>query len=98
MTDKRFHDYVFENLSRIGEIKTRKMMGEYLVYYQGVLIGGIYDDVFLVKRTNSSKKLLNKASEVYPYIGSKTLMLAVEELEDEELMRELLIGLYDDLK
>lgn len=96
-TSKEFHDYVIDCLSKVGEIKTRKMMGEYCVYYQGKLIGYICDNRFLIKQTETSKKLLNNCSLEYPYEGSKTLMFVMEDIENTELLKELLDGLFNEL-
>ena len=96
-TTKEYHDYIVESLSKAGDIVTKKMMGEYCVYFQGKLIGDICDNRLLVKRTATSDRLLAECELEYPYEGSKTLMYVVEEIEDEALMRELLEGMYLEL-
>ena len=72
------------------------MMGEYIIYYRGKVIGGIYDDRFLVKQTKSSKSLLSDAPLELPYDGAKEMLL-VENIEDRELMRELLVSMESEL-
>lgn len=96
-TSKEFHDYVVECLLRAGDVTTKRMMGEYLVYCRGKLIGDLCDNRLLVKQTDTSKRLLKSCALEYPYVGSKTLMFVVEEFEDPDTMRELLEGLYDEL-
>ena len=86
-TTKEFHDYVIDCLSRAGEVTSKKMMGEYCVYYQGKLIGGIYDNRLLLKQTDTSKRLLADCNLEYPYEGSKTLMYAVEEIENIDFIK-----------
>ena len=96
-TTKEFHDYVIDCLSRAGEVTSKKMMGEYCVYYQGKLIGGIYDNRLLLKQTDTSKRLLADCNLEYPYEGSKTLMYAVEEIENIDFIKELIDGMYNEL-
>ena len=96
-TSKEFHDYIVEELQKIGEISTRKMMGEYLVYYQGKLIGDICDNCLFLKPTESVLHLLPDAERAYPYEGSKTLMAVVEDVENTELMEEVLNEMYREL-
>lgn len=96
-TSKEFHDYVLENLQRVGDVSTRKMMGEYLVYYRGKLIGDICDNCFLLKPVPAALELLSDAERAYPYEGSKTLMVVVEEIENTELMEEVLNRMWLEL-
>lgn len=96
-TSKEFHDYILENLKLAGNVTTRSMMGEYLVYYNGRLVGNICDNCLLFKQTKSSLQLLEGAEMMYPYEGSKTLMLAVEDVENHQLMAELLCRMYEEL-
>ena len=96
-TTKEFHDYIVECLQRVGEVSTRKMMGEYLVYYQGKLVGDICDNCFFLKPTESVLNLLPESDRAYPYKGSKTLMVVVEEVEDTGLMADVLNRMYGEL-
>jgi len=96
-TSKEFHDYVVECLSKVGDLTTKKMMGEYCIYYKGKLIGDLCDNCLLVKQTDTSNRLLKNCKLEYPYEGSKTLLYVVEKFEDTDLMRELLNGLYREL-
>lgn len=96
-TTKEFHDFILENLQKVGEVSTRKMMGEYCVYYQGKMIGDICDNCLFLKPTASVLRLLPDAERAYPYEGSKTLMVMVEDVEDTALMKKLLEGMYGEL-
>lgn len=96
-TSKEYYEYIIENLNKIGEITTRKMMGEYCVYYKSKLIGDICDNTFLIKQTETSMKIFAKNKRAYPYEGSKTLMIVIEDAENAELLREVFEGMYDEL-
>ena len=89
-------DYVLEQLSSLENVSYRPMMGEYIIYYQGKIIGGIYDDRFLVKPTDSAKKMMPDAELVSPYPGAKE-MLTVDIIDDRDAMMELLETMYDEL-
>lgn len=93
---KGYLDYILEQLSGLEGIRWRAMMGEYLLYYQGKLVGGIYDDRLLVKPTPSAKALLPEAPLALPYEGAKELLL-VEETDDRELLAALLNAVAADL-
>lgn len=96
-TSKEFHDYIVETLQRVGNVTTRKMMGEYCVYYQGKLIGDICDNCLLLKPTESVLRLMPDADRAYPYEGSRTWMVAVDDVENGELMAEVLSAMYQEL-
>lgn len=96
-TSKEFHDYVVESLQRIGDVTTKKMMGEYCIYYKGKLIGNICDNCLFLKPTESVLRLMPEAERAYPYEGSKTLMAVVDDVEDVERMREVLDAMYEEL-
>lgn len=96
-TSKEYHDYIIEHLQKIGEVSTRKMMGEYCVYYQGKLIGNICDNCLYLKPVASVLRLMPKADRAYPYEGSKTQMVVVEDMEDQALMTQVLSEMYQEL-
>lgn len=96
-TTKEFHDYVVDNLERVGDIITKKMMGEYCIYYKGKLVGDICDNCFLLKPTDSVLRLMPDAERAYPYEGSKNLMVVVEDVENTDLMVEILNAMYEEL-
>ena len=89
-------NYVLEQLSHLQDISFRPMMREYLLYYRGKLVGGIYDDRLLVKPTERAQALLPNASFELPYEGAK-LMLGVDCIEDGETMENLFNALYEEL-
>lgn len=96
-TSKEFHDYIVETLRRIGDVSTRKMMGEYLIYYQNKLVGNICDNCLFLKPTESVLRFMPDADRTYPYEGSKTLMVVVNDVENTELMTEVLKAMYQEL-
>ena len=92
-----FNEYVRECLSPGGYIAIKPMMGGYLVYLNGKLIGDIGDKELFLKRTPTSDRLLADAELRYPYEGSKTLMRVFDRFEDAGLIAELLSGMYEEL-
>lgn len=92
-----FNEYVRECFSANGEIVIRSMMGGYLVYFNGKLIGDIGDKELFLKRTPTSDRLLADSELRYPYEGSKTLMHIFNKFEDVDLIAELLEGMYAEL-
>ena len=96
-TSKEYHDYVMENLSLAGSVSSRRMMGEYIIYYNGKIVGDICDNCLLMKITPAAEKLLPDAERAYPYEGSKTLMLVIDDVENYSLMAELLEGISSQL-
>ena len=95
-SSKEFLEYVLEQLSDLEEISYRAMMGEYIIYYRGKIIGGIYDDRFLVKPVKTAKSLMPNADMELPYEGAKEMLL-VEEMENREFLRELVDAMYEEL-
>ncbi len=92
-----FNDYVREVFSVAGEIVIRSMMGGYLVYLNGKLIGDICGNELFLKRTPTSDRLLAESELRYPYKGSKTLMYVFDSFDDKALIQELLNGMYTEL-
>ncbi|MCR4610121.1 MAG: TfoX/Sxy family protein [Eubacterium sp.] len=92
-----FNEYVRESFSAFGGIVIRSMMGGYLVYFNGKLIGDICDNELFLKRTPTSDRLLADSELRYPYEGSKTLMHVFDRFEDTYLIAELLEGMYAEL-
>ena len=72
------------------------MMGEYIIYYRGKIIGGIYDDRFLVKPVKSAKEMMPNARMELPYEGAKEMLL-VDDVENKKFLKELLEAMYDEL-
>ena len=95
-SSKEYLDYILEQLSGLDEISCRAMMGEYIIYYRGKLVGGIYDDSFLVKPTTSAAAMMPDAELELPYEGAKEMLL-VDNVENREFLRDLLEAMYDEL-
>ncbi len=92
-----FHECVCDSFSEFGDIVIRSMMGGYLVYFNGKLIGDICDNELFLKRTPTSDRLLADSELRYPYEGSKTLMHVFDNFDDKALIQELLDGMYAEL-
>ncbi len=92
---KSYRDFVLEQLSLLDNITCKSMMGEYLLYYNGILFGGIYDDRLLVKIVDSNKKY--NMQEAIPYDGAKA-MFFVDEVDNKEILRDIVIDTCKDLK
>lgn len=95
-SSKEYLEYILEQLSNPDEISYRSMMGEYLIYYRGKMIGGIYDDRFLVKPVKSAVAMMPDADRELPYEGAKEMLL-VNDVENREFLRELLAAMYEEL-
>ena len=93
---KDYLDYVLEQLSELDDISYRAMMGEYVLYFQGKVFGGIYDNRFLVKPTKFAKALMPDAPYELPYEGAKEMLL-VDDVENRKFLCELLEARYDEL-
>ena len=93
-SSKEYRDFVLEQLSDLDGITARPMMGEYLLYYNGLLFGGVYDDNLLVKRTESNKKY--SMSEVVPYPGAKPMYLA-DDVDNREKLKNIVLDTCKDL-
>ena len=93
---QEYRDYILDQLTGLEGISCRAMMGEYLLYCQGKLVGGIYDNRLLVKPTASAVRLLPDAPRELPYEGAKELLL-VRAPENRELLTELIQALYEEL-
>ncbi len=96
-TLNEFNEYVREVFSAAGAVVIRPMMGGYLVYLNGKLIGDICGNELFLKRTPTSDRLLADSELRYPYEGSKTLMHVFDRFEDPALVLELLDGMYAEL-
>lgn len=95
-SSKEYLEYILDQLSGLDDISYRAMMGEYIIYYRGKVVGGIYDDRFLVKAVKSSAAMMPNADMELPYEGAKGMLL-VDDVENREFMRELLVAMYDEL-
>ena len=95
-SSKTYLDFVLEQLSELQEITYRAMMGEFILYYRGMIVGGIYDDRLLVKPVCAAKACPPDAPLAVPYEGAKAMLL-VENLEDREQLADLLRAMYEEL-
>ena len=92
-----FNEYVRECFSEAGEIVIKSMMGGYLVYFNGTLIGDVCGDELFLKRTPTSDRLLVDSELRYPYEESKSLMHVFDSFDDKSLIQELMQGMYAEL-
>ena len=95
-SSKQYLEFVLEQLSNLKDISYRAMMGEYIIYYQGKIVGGIYDDRFLVKPTKSAIKIMPNASKEIPYEGAKEMLL-VDEVDNKDFLTNLFNAMYKEL-
>ena len=94
-TTKDYRDYILEQLNLLDNITCKSMMGEYLLYYNGLLFGGIYDDRLLIKIVDSNKKY--NMQESIPYENAKPMYL-VEDVDNQEVLRDIVLDTCKDLK
>ena len=92
---KDYLEFVLDKLSALPGITYRPMMGEFIIYYKGKIVGGIYDDRFLVKQTKSALKLMPDAPRELPYEGAKEMLL-VEDIDNGEFVCGLIEAMYEE--
>ena len=95
-SSKGYLNYILEQLSGLDDVNYRAMMGEYIIYCRGKIVGGIYDDRFLVKPTESAKRMMPNAPFESPYEGAKEMLLA-DNVDDREFLAELLEAIVAEL-
>lgn len=93
---REYLDYIMEQLSEAGEVSFRPMMGEYVIYYRGRVIGGVYDDRFLVKAVRAARERMPDALSEIPYEGAKAMLL-VDNVENKAFLSALLEAMYAEL-
>lgn len=93
---KEYLDFVLEQLSLLDQISYRAMMGEFIIYYRGKILGGIYDNRFLVKNIKSAAEKMPDATLEVPYEGAKKMLL-VEDIENKDSLRELFNAMYEEV-
>ena len=93
---KEYLDFILEQLSGLPGVSHRAMMGEYIIYYQDKIVGGIYDDRLLVKDTKAARALMPEAPQEEPYPGARAMLL-VEDVDDRDFLTGLLAAMYDEL-
>ena len=95
-SNKDYLDFILEQLSGLGNVTYRAMMGEYILYWRGSIIGGICDDRFLVKPTKSALAMMPDAGREIPYEGAKEMLL-VDNVDSREFLAELITAIYGEL-
>ena len=95
-SSKDFFNFILEQLSNLDEITYKPMMGEFMIYYRGKLVGGIYDDRLLVKPVKSAIEYMPQATYSLPYEGAKEMLL-VDNVDDKEYLAGLFEAMFDDL-
>ena len=94
-TTKDYRDFILKQLSLLDNITCKSMMGEYLLYYNGLLFGGIYDDRLLIKIVDNNKKY--NMQESIPYESAKPMYL-VDDVDNQEVLRNIVLDTCKDLK
>ena len=93
---KEYLDFILEQLSELEEITYRAMMGEYIIYYNGKIVSGIYDDRLLVKPVQTAINYMPNAEYQLPYDGAKEMLL-VDNVDNKEYLIGLFKTMYDEL-
>ncbi len=93
---KAYLDFIMDQLSGLDGVSWRAMMGEYIIYYKGKIVGGIYDDRFLVKAAASAEAMMPAAARELPYEGAKEMLL-VDGVDDRQFLESLLTAMYEEL-
>ena len=91
----QYLEFVLDLLGELDDVAHHKMMGEYVLYYRGKVIGGIYDDRFLLKVTPASERLLPDAPRATPYEGAKEMLLV--EVEDRDTLHDVVDAMWEEL-
>ena len=95
-SDRDYLRFILDQLSPLGGVSSRAMMGEYILYYRGRILGGIFDDRLLVKPVAAARALLPEAPLEPPYEGAHPMLL-VEDVDDREKLCALADAAYDEL-
>ena len=93
-TSKEYRDYVIDSLGLLDNITYKPMMGEYLLYHNGILFGGIYDDRLLIKKVENNKQY--NLEEAIPYEGAKPMYL-IDDIDDREIIKDIIVDTCKDL-
>ena len=95
-SSKEYLEFILDQLSGLDGVTYRAMMGEYIIYYRGKAVGGIYDDRFLVKPVKAAVTMMPDADRELPYEGAKEMLL-VDDVENREFLGRLLEAMFDEL-
>ncbi len=95
-SSKEYLDFILGQLSELDEITVRAMMGEFIIYYRGKIVGGIYDDRLLVKPIKAAVSYMPTVTYELPYEGAKEMLL-VDEVDNREFLAGLFNAMYEAL-
>ena len=95
-SSKEYLNFILAQLSDLEDVSCRAMMGEYILYYKGKIVGGIYDDRLLVKPVKSAVSLMPNAIYELPYDGAKEMLL-VDNVDNKNFLTRLFVAMYDEL-
>ena len=95
-SSKEYLEFILEQLAELEEITYRAMMGEYILYYRGKIVGGIYDDRLLVKPVKSAISFMPDATYELPYEGAKEMLL-VDDVDNKDFLTQLFNAMYEEL-
>ena len=95
-SSKEYLDFILEQVSELDNVSYKAMMGEFIIYYKGKIIGGIYDDRLLVKPMQSAINYMPNAVYELPYDGAKEMLL-VDDVDNKEFLTSLFNSMYDEL-
>ena len=95
-SSKEYLDFILDQLSELEDISYRAMMGEYILYYKGKIVGGIYDDRLLVKPVKSAIAYMPNAGYELPYDGAKEMLL-VDDVDSKDFLTGLFKAMFDEL-
>ena len=95
-SSKEYLEFILEQLPGSNDTSYRAMMGEFIIYFRGKVVGGVYDDRFLVKPVKAAVTMMPDADLELPYEGAKEMLL-VDDVENREFLRGLLEAMYEEL-
>ena len=95
-SSKEYLEFILEQLAELEEITYRAMMGEYILYYRGKIVGGIYDDRLLIKPVKSAISLMPDVTYELPYEGAKEMLL-VDDVDNKDFLTQLFNAMYEEL-
>ena len=95
-SSKDYLEFILGQLCELDDISYRAMMGEFILYYKGKIVGGIYDDRLLVKPVKSTISYMTNAEYEFPYDGAKEMLL-VDNVDNREYLTRLFETMYDEL-
>lgn len=95
-SSKEYLNFILAQLSDLEDVSCRAMMGEYILYYKGKIVGGIYDDRLLVKSVKSAVRYMPDAEYALPYEGAGKMLL-VDHVDDQDYLTGLFKTMFDEL-